>query len=516
MHRLVIASVTLIGLVGIAVVAGYLVLFAGGGDRAATLAPANTVAYANVYLQPSTGQQANLSGLIGRLPGFADEAALDDKIDQVVQNLLATTGIDYRADVKPWLGDQIAIAAWPTGTDATQAATVILADVTDPDAASSSIAAITADQGLTFTTETYDGVELQVADGTAYALVDGMLVVGNGADAIHAVVDTSGGADSLATQPAFTDAMDEQPNDYLASFYVDLAGFAEASGASADLGGITTASAVLVAETDGLKLSGSAPLSADTGADASAAPAAEPGTLTGWMPERTVAEITVFGLRSALEAGLAVAGDVPEGEEVTSALDTLRALAAFALGVDLDADVLPLLDGETALAIGGIGRTACRRASSCSVPPIRTPPSASSDGSRIGSAPAAAAARPRRSTGSTSRRSRSRTPAKRRSAWSTASSSSASSTPDVAAVAESRSTGLTLDGTSAYEQAFDVAGVRAGTEVFVDVGTVGGLLSLLVELPDDARDILSGLGAFALTVPTEPNQIEFRAVLTVE
>ena len=50
----------------------------------------------------------------------------------------------------------------------------------------------------------------------------------------------------------------------------------------------------------------------------------------------------------------------------------------------------------------------------------------------------------------------------------------------------------------------------------LDVGTVGGLLSLLVELPDDARDILSGLGSFALTVPTEPNQLEFRAVLTVD
>ncbi len=358
MHRLVIASVTLIGLVAIAVVAGYLFLFAGAGDRAATLAPATTVAYASVYLQPSTGQQANLSGLIGRLPGFADEAALDEKVDQVVQNLLATTGIDYRADVKPWLGDQIAIAAWPNGADPTQASTVILADVSDPDAALSSIAAITADQGLSFTTETYEGVELQVAEGTAYAVVDGMLVVGNGADAVHAVVDTSGGGDSLAAQPAFTDAMDEQPNDYLASFYVDLAGLAEASGAAADLGSITTASAVLVAEPDGLKLSGSAPLSAGSGADPSAAPtAAEQGTLTGWMPEGTLAEVTVFGLRDALEAGLAVAGDVPEGEEVTSALDTLRALAAFALGVDLDADVLPLLDGETALAVGGIGAT---------------------------------------------------------------------------------------------------------------------------------------------------------------
>ena len=248
----------------------------------------------------------------------------------------------------------------------------------------------------------------------------------NGADAIHAVVDTSGGGDSLATQPAFTDAMDEQPNDYLASFYVDLAGLAEASGATADLGRVTTASAVLVAEPDGLKLSGSAPLSAGSGADPSAAPAAQQGTLTGWMPEGTLAEVTVFGLRGALEAGLAVAGEVPEGEEVTSALDTLRALAAFALGVDLDADVLPLLDGETALAIGGIG--ADGDAIGPAAPPsrpTRTPPSASSDASRIGSAPAAAAARPRRSTGSTSRRSRCRTRAKRHSGWWTAWSSSA-------------------------------------------------------------------------------------------
>ena len=37
----------------------------------------------------------NLAGLIGRLPGFADEASLDEKIDQVVENLLGDTGIDY-------------------------------------------------------------------------------------------------------------------------------------------------------------------------------------------------------------------------------------------------------------------------------------------------------------------------------------------------------------------------------------------------------------------------------------
>ena len=208
MHRLVIASVTLIGLVGITVVAGYLFLFAGAGDRAATLAPASTVVYANLYLQPSTGQQMNLSGLIGRLPGFADDAALDEKIDTVVQNLLSNAGIDYRAHVKPWLGDQVAVAAWPNGSDPLEASTVVLAATSDPEAARTAIAEVAAEQEITFTTETYAGVELQVGEGTAYGLVDGMLVVGNGADALHAVIDTSIATESLATDPAFTAAMD--------------------------------------------------------------------------------------------------------------------------------------------------------------------------------------------------------------------------------------------------------------------------------------------------------------------
>ena len=514
MHRLVIASVTLIGLVAVAVLASYLVLFAGSADRAATMAPANTVVYANLYLQPSTGQQMNLSGLIGRLPGFADDAALDEKIDQVVQNLLSMTGIDYRADVKPWLGDQIAVAAWPAGTDALEAAAVILAETSDPDVARASLASLTADQGLSFTTETYEGVELQVGEGTAYAFVDDMVVVGNGADAIHDVIDTSSGEESLSTQPAFTDAMDRLP-DHLASFYVDLAGIAEASGTTTDLGGATTASAVLVAETDGLRLSGSAPLPT-TAASPAADSVPQQGTLTGWMPERTLAEVTVFGLRGVLEEGLAVADEVPEGEEVASSLDTIRALAAFALGIDLDEDVLPLLDGETALAFGGIGPTAMPSGQLLLRP---SDPEAATDvlrrvADRIGS------------TGGTS--STETLDGVEVTVISVPDTIDAAfgvvdgvvviglDPVDVAAVAEARGDGLTLDGSSAYQQAFGVAGVRAGTEAWVDVGTLGGLLSLVVELPDDARDILSGLGSFALTVPTRPDQIEFHAVLTVE
>jgi hypothetical protein len=513
MHRLVIASVTLIGLVAVAVLASYLVLFAGAADRAATLAPANTIVYANLYLQPSTGQQLNLSGLIGRLPGFADDAALDEKVDQVVQNLLSMTGIDYRTHVKPWLGDQVAVAAWPSGVDALQSATVLLAEASDPETARSSLAGLAADQGFTMSTETYGGTELEVADGMAYAIVDDMVVIGGDAEAIHAVIDTSAGAESLATQESFTEATDGLP-DHLASFYVDLAAVAAASGTTTDLGGATTASAVLVAETDGLRLSGSAPLP-----DVAASPATEPepqqGTLTAWMPERTLAEVTMFDVRGVLEQAFAVAEEVPEGEEVAGSLDTVRALAALALGVDLDQDVLPLLDGETAIAFGGIGPTAMPSGQLLLRP---SDPEAALNvlrqvADRIGS------------TGGTS--STETLEGVEITVVSVPDTIDAAfgvvdgavviglSPGDVAAVAEARTSGFTLDGTGAYEQAFEVAGTRSGTEAWMDVGTLGGLLSLVVELPDDARDILSGLGSLALTVPTRADQIEFHAVLTV-
>src|SRR5918994_990433 len=164
MHRLVIALVTLIGLTAAAFVAGYLFLFSAATDRAAALAPANSAFYINLYLQPSAGQQMNLSGLIGRLPGFADEASLDEKVDQVVQNLLSGTGIDYRQHLKPWLGDQIAVAGWPGDEGATDARATIIAEVTDPDAARAAITVFVSQSGGTLRTETYAGAELQVAD----------------------------------------------------------------------------------------------------------------------------------------------------------------------------------------------------------------------------------------------------------------------------------------------------------------------------------------------------------------
>ena len=83
-------------------------------------------------------------------------------------------------------------------------------------------------------------------------------------------------------------------------------------------------------------------------------------------------------------------------------------------------------------------------------------------------------------------------------------------------VAVKRAQSASLAASDDYARTFDLAGTRAGAEVYVDVGALVALLADGIELPDDARDILLQVGSFGLTAPSRPDQIEFHAVLTVD
>ncbi len=157
LQRLIIALTIFIGLVGATVVAGYLTLFAAGSDRAARAVPADAVAYATVYLQPSTGQQMNLALMLGHVPGFSDAANLDQKIHEIAARFLGQAGIDYEADVRPWLGNQLSIALRPEAGDVAMPSPSLLAAVKDQAAAESGMATIAAARGLTGTQGTYRG-----------------------------------------------------------------------------------------------------------------------------------------------------------------------------------------------------------------------------------------------------------------------------------------------------------------------------------------------------------------------
>lgn len=520
MHRLVVALVTLLGLTGLAVVGAYLFLFSAASDRAAALAPATSAFYVNVYLRPSTGQQMNLSGLIGRLPGFADDATLDEKVDQVVQNLLAGTGIDYRTQVKPWLGDQLAVAGWAGSGGMADPVAAIIAEVTDPDAARAAIADLAAAGGAALRTETYGGVELQVAeDGSgSYAFVDEMLVIGETADAIHAVIDVAGGADSLADRADFVSTMASLEPDHLASAFVDLAALAEASGAGDQLSGVSTAGAVLVAEREGLRLSGSGPFDRDAATPTSAAGFAlggEPSSLVDWMPPTTVAEAVVFGLRQTLEDAEAALGASPEGEDVTGMLDTARALAAFALGIDLDADLLPLLDREVAVAVSGFDGTL---PSGQLLLRPSDPEAATAALGRLVDAVAGLGATTSTETIGDAEVTVVALPEVGEIAYTVVDGIVIVGLghDDVRASLDAHASGDSLGSSERYVATFEVAGTRAGSEAFVDVGALVAMLGEPAELPDDARDILLQIGTLGITAPSHDDQIEFHAVLTVD
>ncbi len=518
MHRLVIALVTLIGLTATAFVAAYLVLFSSSTDRAAALAPANSAFYLNVYLQPSTGQQMNLSGLIGRLPGFADDATLDEKVDQVVQNLLAGTGIDYGGKVKPWLGNQVAIAGWPGGEGITEPVPVLIADVKDPEAARASIGDLVSNGGASFATETYRGVELRVSDEATYAFVDEMLVVGQQVAAVQSVIDASESGDSLADRRDFAATMDALEADHLAALFVDLAALGEATGVQDQLSSVSTAGAVLVAETDGLRLSGSVPFdssSAEPSDRAGFALGGEPSSLVDWMPESTIAEVVIFGLRQTLEDAEAAVGEVPGGEDIASTIDTLRALAAFGLGVDLDADVLPLFDREVAIAIAGANGD----------PPTGqlllrpTDPEAAADAlGRLADSLSGIGATVGTETSGEVEVTLVAIPETAEFAYTLVDGIVivGFSAADVAAAVEAHASGRSLHSSDRYTRTFALAGTRAGNEAFVEVGALLELLGQPVELPADVRDILLQVGTLGITAPSRDDQIEFHAVLTVD
>ena len=86
----------------------------------------------------------------------------------------------------------------------------------------------------------------------------------------------------------------------------------------------------------------------------------------------------------------------------------------------------------------------------------------------------------------------------------------------MAAALDAHAEGRTLSRSEQYTQTFEVAGERAGNEAFVDIGALVDLMGEGLDLPDDARDILSQIGSFGFTAPSRDDRIEFHAVLTVD
>jgi len=241
--RVVILAV--VGVLGVAAIAvagtlAYQTFFGSASDDAVGLVPADAVAYGSVFLDPSTNQKRAIGDLLEKFPEAPNADEARSKLIELLDTGLAEIDMNFEDDIDPWLGDQI--AGWaqlpddlggqmggtaPASADTTPAAFMIASD--DDEAALEFIETASANSEDELTDKSYEGADYMVneADGSAAGVIDGFLVIGTEMG-FKAIVDVSGGEDSLADSETYTDTTDELTEDRLATFYFDGSAVAEA------------------------------------------------------------------------------------------------------------------------------------------------------------------------------------------------------------------------------------------------------------------------------------------------
>jgi hypothetical protein len=231
----------LVALVVVALSAAGLFALVGATNSSLVSAwtPADAVVYLEVRGDLPGDQRQNLGRFLAHFPGFADQATLDQKIDETLDRLIdGMSGgkRNWSKDIRPWFGGQLAVSlsSFPTMTGTDPAAGMadahglLVATQKDPAAAIAWLKSLSSD---TATDESYNGVTLTVyahgsAPRVAATATSGVLLVGDLAS-VKSAVDR-GGTDGLAASKAFRSATAGLDGDQLTRAYIDLKAYLDA------------------------------------------------------------------------------------------------------------------------------------------------------------------------------------------------------------------------------------------------------------------------------------------------
>ena len=182
-----------------------------GADPASAV-PASALAYVQADVRPSGSLAQSIDAASKRLLGVSDPGA---KLDALIDKSMAS-GASYEADVRPWLGQQAAVAVLP-GTTSAKAEFAVLLDQTDTTKAeaatrNSALFGSRGGPGDTLAQTSYRGVSY-TEDLTAkidVGVVGDYVVLANDAAAFEAIVDTDKGAASLAASSGYKQAVNAE------------------------------------------------------------------------------------------------------------------------------------------------------------------------------------------------------------------------------------------------------------------------------------------------------------------
>ncbi|OGO55245.1 MAG: hypothetical protein A2Z32_00125 [Chloroflexi bacterium RBG_16_69_14] len=195
--------------------------------------PPGTVVYGEVRLDLPGDQRRAAGEFLSKFPGFADQAALDTKLDEVLDELVkkASDGDQtYTADIKPWFDGEVAFSLGPLPPASSltpdrssmdQFRGLALLSIKDAVAAQAWFDAAVKKSGATTTTEPYNGATLTIVaergvPQAAYALLGGKVAVLGDLVSVKAAVDTNGNS-GFASEPGPKAALASADGDHSAS-----------------------------------------------------------------------------------------------------------------------------------------------------------------------------------------------------------------------------------------------------------------------------------------------------------
>ena len=238
--RWAVALVVVALVVGVSAVATLALTGASAQATVLGYVPADSVAYGEVRLDLPGDQRQEVGAFLSKFPGFADQAALDTKLDEVLDQLVSgkTDGKQtFTKDIKPWFDGEVAFAVGPLpqvranqdpATAAASSHALLLLSIKDAALATSWFNGVMTENGVTGTTETYGDTQLTVFSDpdmgdvkAAFAIVDGKVAIAGDLASVKAAVDTNG-AGGLSGDPEFKAALSAAPGDHIGFLYVDL------------------------------------------------------------------------------------------------------------------------------------------------------------------------------------------------------------------------------------------------------------------------------------------------------
>src|SRR5712692_53726 len=226
------------------------------------LAGLSTESAAIAYVPVNAPVFAVVNPNFAQLAGFAKLQAIFDKDPAFRQRLEELQkqdsgqdcGLNVDRDFKPWIGTEIAIAAFDfTGFQSAgsqdQPNFVFISPTRDKAKSDEALARIrkcAEDNGTTYTEEKYKDATIVVGTvksgagrlPTSYTTYQGQVLLASNSDTIKKAIDTkqAGEKASLKSSATYTRILDQLPKDRAASVYIDLSALVKQSGASAQTG----------------------------------------------------------------------------------------------------------------------------------------------------------------------------------------------------------------------------------------------------------------------------------------